>query len=96
MSGRKISGIHTTVTAPAKVVVLFANAMDEVKCVSLHEITRAKGATNADPRISVRQLNPQTLLVKVLAKGHAQVLWVSTRDQKKVLQALNERFASAK
>jgi hypothetical protein len=96
MSGRKISGTHTTVTAPAKVVVLFAIDMEDVKSVSLHEITKAKGATNTDPRISVRPLNPQALIVKVIAKGHAQNLWISTRDQENVVLALSERFTLAK
>lgn len=95
MAGKKISGTHTTVTAPAKVVVEYAISLPFVKSVSLLEISKAKGATNADPRISVKILNAQVLQIKVTAKGHAQNLWISTRDQEKTVETLNKRFAFA-
>jgi len=95
MAGKRISGTHTTVIPSAETVARFALGLPSVKKVGLGEITMAKSARNSEPKIIIRELNPSVLQVKVIAKGKAQLLRVSTRDQKKAIEALERQFSDS-
>lgn len=92
ISGRRISGRHSTVTALAEIVVLYVLTLPSVKTVGLGKIAKAKGASNSNPRLTIRTVNSEVILIKVIGKGQVQQLRVSTRDQDATVASLRERF----